>query len=100
MVTSAPAVKRTRTSKAWSCFTQKDGSFHVIAFAPSGPKARCLCAESDQEFPKIEDWIARRFREADGLSSPGSIWLDPTDAPEQHRGLASTFWHNTTQENP
>ena len=100
MATSARVIKKRQPAKAWSCFPKKDDSSHVIVFSPSRPKARFLCAQADQEFPSVNDWTAKRFREADGLSEPGCIWLDLTDAPEQHMELASTFWYGTASDGP
>lgn len=100
MATSVRAIKKRQSAKGWSCFPGKDDSFHVIVFAPSGPRARFLCSQSDQEFPSVNDWTAKRFREADGLSQSGCIWWDSADAPEQHMELASTFWYGTASDGP
>lgn len=92
------ASTRKRPIRAYSCFP-KDADFHVIVHAANGPRARRLCVEqcsidSDAGEPPLEinDWIARRFRAADGLSTSETIWIDPGDAPAEHASLVNTFW--------
>jgi len=84
-----------RRLRAYSC-SPRDLDFHVIAYAPNAPKARLLCAQGNSEW-SIEQWTAKRMREADGLSASEAIWEGPDDMPDQHKNLACMFWSDSCE---
>jgi hypothetical protein len=84
-----------RRLRAYSC-SPRNLDFHVIAYATNAPKARQMCTQANTEW-SIDQWIATRMREADGLSASEVIWEGPEDMPAQHKELACMLWSDSCE---